>query len=74
MIVRPLPATIDPPFPIRGGWPYLLDDRVLTSARSRVSSRPRKGIRKFDTRLGFGIHYNIISTIIPIRYIRAGMG
>jgi len=46
----------------------------LAPARSRVSSRPRNGLRKIDTRLRVGVHYLSISIPIPLWNIRAGTG
>jgi hypothetical protein len=52
--VPPLPTTIDPPFPIRWGWLNLLENPVWAPARPRVSSRPRQGLRKIDTKFSAG--------------------
>ena len=73
MYLPPVLNTIDPPISDPWGLLYLLRYPVLTPALSRVSSRPRNGIRKIDTRMSLGVHYNSISTNIPIRYIRAGV-
>jgi len=74
VVFPPLPVTIDPPFPIRGGLAGSAQIPVSTPARSRVSSRPRSGERKIDTSIREGRASMAPPGHIPFWDRRTGVG